>query len=276
MLVSVMATVALGLFGAPDASAAARSYANVRVQSDGWGDALPEDVQAVALSSIGVIHSTMSPTTSATISLRNGSEPITAFRSSSSAPFDVAVAVSGRQWAQLAYQFSHEYCHVLTLNDRRAATRTDWFEESLCEAISLLALERMAVTWKTSPPYPNWKSFAPSLADYATAVERRSSRQLPKKMSFAQWFACSAKSRDTDPYDRERNGVIANQLLSRIRNAPSILDAVIWLNRGTIKSERSFDQLLTNWKQAAPASLRKVIDAFTEPLRQSTTCPSNT
>jgi hypothetical protein len=237
---------------------------------------VPVDVRAVALSSISAIHGTMKPTAAIDINLSNGTEPITSFRASNAAPFDVTVAISGRNWAQLAYQFSHEYCHVLTLNDRRAETGTDWFEESLCEAVSLVSLERMSVTWKTAPPYPNWKSFAPSLAEYATTVERRSTRQLPQKTSFAQWFACTSKARENNPYDRERNGVIANQFLPQLRGSPNVLDAMTWLNRRPIRSERTFEELVGDWKQAAPVNLRKVIDEFVKPLRQSATCPAKT
>jgi hypothetical protein len=188
--VVVLALAVASFFAAPPTVAG--SYANVQVEPDGWGEAAPEDVQAVAVSAVGAIHSTMKATAAVDINLRNGSGPITAFRTSSSAPFDVTVAIGGRKWAQLAYQFSHEYCHVRTLNLRVAQTSTDWFEESLCEAVSLLSIERMSVSWRTAPPYPNWKSYAPSLAEYANEVEQRPTRQLPKNTSFAQWFACTA------------------------------------------------------------------------------------
>ncbi len=37
----------------------------------------------------------------------------------------VTLAVEGNQWAQFAYQFAHELCHVLSLNKRTIRTYTD-------------------------------------------------------------------------------------------------------------------------------------------------------
>src|SRR5436190_4236367 len=80
----------------------------------------------------------------------------------------VRLNVRGNLWARLAYQFGHEYCHVLadptTRTDR--SRRFDWIEEALCETGSLFALRSMAKEWAVKPPYPNWRAYSSSLAGY--------------------------------------------------------------------------------------------------------------
>ena len=45
----------------------------------------------------------------------------------------------------------------------------------------------MSHTWQEEPPYPNWKDFAPHLAEYA--ADRIREHGLPHGANFAAWFA---------------------------------------------------------------------------------------
>jgi hypothetical protein len=246
---------------------------NIEVDSNGWGDAQPDDVLAVANSVVTTIRTSVQQIPNLKVLLHNGSEPITAFHSNAADPFNVTVSVDGTQWARLAYQFAHEFCHVLTLNRRQVATPADWFEESVCEAVSLLTLEGMALTWKTSPPYPNWKSYASSLADYATEVKQRPARKLPKNVTFAQWMSCTAADRSADPYNRNQNGVIANQMLPQLRKSSGVLPLLPLLNRGELTPDRSFEQLVLQWQHEAAPKSRSKITSFVKPLLQTKPCP---
>ena len=65
--------------------------------------------------------------------------------------FVVRVTVRDTGWAQLAFQFAHEYCHVLADPRTVAFDRFHWIEESMCEAASLFAMRRLSLTWRTAP-----------------------------------------------------------------------------------------------------------------------------
>ena len=58
-------------------------------------------------------------------------------------PYQVMLATWSRYWSQYAYQFGHELTHILTDYDRFSPHRHKWFEETVCEAASLFALERI-------------------------------------------------------------------------------------------------------------------------------------
>jgi hypothetical protein len=97
----------------------------------------------------------------------------------------VLLNVSGARWDQFAYQFFHELCHIVTSFERReiGAPRSrsyQWFEETVCEVVSLIALNRLATSWKESPPHAGWSDYAPAFGRYARAPARLgSSDDLP-------------------------------------------------------------------------------------------------
>ena len=92
--------------------------------------------------------------------------PIVLFRRGPEGEYYVRLNTGNTYWSQYAFQFAHEFGHVLC-GYREGERCNKWFEESLCETASLFALRGMSLTWKSDPPYPNWKSYAPALRDYA-------------------------------------------------------------------------------------------------------------
>jgi hypothetical protein len=256
-----------------DAEAArAVRVVEVDVADGGWGDADSADVQAVIDSVVETMEIRTWATTDLTITVRHGTEPETAFRSDDAGPFVVTLAVEGTQWAQLAYQASHELCHVMSLNGRRQDTATDWFEESMCESVSLLALERIARRWRRQPPFPNWRSYATAFETYQRNVINRPSRKLPTGMTFDAWFSCQRPSLAGNPYDRDRNGVIAAMLLPLLRSDTNAMNSVSAMNRGAVTADRSFEEFVSAWSRSATPQQRRAIDAMTKPMRSRASC----
>ncbi|GAG03367.1 unnamed protein product, partial [marine sediment metagenome] len=135
----------------------------IRVQPGGWGDAGVQNIQKLLLSAGNELWKHFPGRRLRPIIIRHSdSGPIVLFRQGPAGEYIVKLDAEGRHWAQFTYQFSHELCHVLTNYEKKASPKNRWFEESLCEMASMFVLRRMAVTWQTSPPYPNWKSFAPA------------------------------------------------------------------------------------------------------------------
>ncbi len=69
--------------------------------------------------------------------------PIVLFKKGENGEHLIKLATEKLHWAQYAYQFSHEICHVLCgyENDHQGNL---WFEETLCETASLYCLRRMS------------------------------------------------------------------------------------------------------------------------------------
>lgn len=52
-----------------------------------------------------------------------------------------------RQWAKVIYQLSHELCHYILNQTSNHKQPLSWFEETLCEAMSLYTLDFFYKTW---------------------------------------------------------------------------------------------------------------------------------
>ena len=176
----------------------------------------------------------------------------------------IQLACKDNQWEQFAYQFAHEICHVLANCEKQmdALGPNQWFEESLCETSSLYALRRMAVTWKKSPPYPNWSDYTKSLLSYADETMHKAGRQLPADTTLTAWFTEQHDHLRTNGVDRELNGLVANQFLPLFEQDPTRWDTVRFLNIGDDEHRSSFAAYLASWRDRVPEKHRAFIQTI--------------
>lgn len=186
----------------------------------------------------------------------------------------VGLASQGTFWAQQAFQFAHEFGHVIAGHTRLAGKSPPaghhanlWLEEALCETASLFALRAMAREWETAPPYPNWKSFAPALASYARQRLEESSRSLPPDHALGPWLSANEPTMRRDAVNRPLNNVVAARLLPLLEAEPAGWEAVAYLNLGTrARPDPSLRQHLTNWREACPPRLRPFVTRLAKAL----------
>ncbi|MFM9059407.1 MAG: hypothetical protein ACKOSQ_09840 [Planctomycetaceae bacterium] len=184
--------------------------------------------------------------------VRGKSGPITLFERNARREIVIQLDTSGRLWSQYAYQFAHEFCHVLC-GARKGDKSNQWFEETLCEMASLYAMRGMARTWKTSPPYPNWRDYRDSLRDYVDDTMRR----WPHvdeifTLGLPAFYATREAALRKNSTDRELNGSIAVVLLREFEAQPEHWESVRWLNTRRTDAVRTFDAYLTDWHESVP------------------------
>jgi len=189
--------------------------------------------------------------------------PIVLFQRGPQGEYRVRLDTGGTLWAQYTYQFSHELGHILCDYDADE-NPCKWFEESVCEMASLFVLRRSAGTWKTSPPYPHWKDYAPHLKTYAD--DRIAAAPLPPGRTLAAFYRENAEAFAKSPTDRPKNTVVAGQLLPLFEKAPERWEAVGWLNREKIDRTWDFRRYLEAWHRNVPerhrAFVREVAGLF--------------
>ena len=185
-----------------------------------------------------------------TVKYRPKGPPMVVFGKGDDGERRVLLDSRDRAWAQLAFQFAHEYCHI-QCNYREANTSNLWFEESLCETASLFALKRMATTWQTNPPYGNWKSYAPSLGQYA--ADRVKATESRDGLSLAQWLGRHEAALRANATDRGKNQIVAIALLPLLEKEPEHWAAVRYLNRWEPTRELTFAEYLRDWHERVPA-----------------------
>lgn len=171
----------------------------------------------------------------------------------------IHLSARDQRWYQYAYQFSHELCHIQSNFDHKdrdssgeVATGNQWFEESLCETASLFTLRRLSDRWEQQPPSRNWLGYAPVFADYAEHLLAQEHRTLAGHTSFEQWYRAHERSLEAAPYLREKNEIVAKQLLSLFEREPRQWRAIRHLNGRTTSATKSFPDYLNDWLEACP------------------------
>ena len=233
-----------------------------RIEAEGWGGASPEDIRKVLESTgrellkhipqnkIIRIHVVASDTV-----------PQVDFKRAANGEFTVRLSVKGRFWAQFAYQFGHELGHIVShyerINDNKIGNENKWFEETVAEVASLFVLARMAETWKTDPPYMNWKSFAPALKEYLDKLLKDT--EIPAIEKMPQWFNDNRPALKADPHLRERNRIVAIHIFKMLERDPSQWEAFRYLNLGRPDATNSFESFLENWYYSAPKKNKGVV-----------------
>ena len=237
----------------------------VRAEPDGWGDAQPIDIERLLEDTASHLNRELRNPVTGTISVQSAPatdrEPRLLIQYSRPGFYCVQLTAIDRHWAQYAYQFAHEFCHLVIDPYRGEGSSTQWFEEAACELASVFVLRRMAERWPTQPPYPNWASYSPSLAEYARQRLDKTERSLPSDVSFADWFSADEGSLRQDPYQRDKNAVIAYTMLPIFEAFPEGWNAIQRLPAGqqatTDSPTRAY---LQSWRAAVDPRDTHVVD----------------
>ena len=164
----------------------------IKVLPYDWGEAQRNDIEVLLLDTASHLNRLLRSPFTGLIYVKasppNDYVPRVLYRRSSSEPIFIQLTAHDRHWSQFAYQFSHEFCHVLSDYERLRENPNNWFHETICEVASLFTLRQMAKRWLTEPPFSNWKDYAKHLANYAQNRLSRPEVQLPENVSLKAWL----------------------------------------------------------------------------------------
>ncbi len=255
----MMLRVITFLFIAAWATSSAVAEVKIEIQPDGF-NAGKADIHAVCKSAASHLLKHMKDLPPMTVRVSHGKDsPISLYKPAEDGAIRVKLTSRQRFWAQYAYQFAHEMCHVLCgLEDDYRGNL--WFEETLCEMASLYCMRQMATQWRTTPPYASWKAFAPHLRSYTDDVAKRRKEFLEiLQTGTRSYYARHARYLTKQPVDREKNGAFALALLPLFEAQPQHWNAIRYLNSTPSPQGETFQQYLTKWHNAAPQKHREFI-----------------
>ena len=90
--------------------------------------------------------------------------------------YQIGLAVTDRYWQDFAYQFAHEFCHIMQNYEEITPNNpNDWFHEAICEIANIWVMLEMGETWGHRPPYPNWAGWRHNLTNSANKQLNRAS-----------------------------------------------------------------------------------------------------
>lgn len=267
-LISILAVLAVSFLTSALALAAGTTSARleIEIRDGGWGTAKAPDIETVLRSVAGVLLPYFPGHESDRIQVAFSTQgPQVLLEQSSEGSHRVLLDVRDTRWDQFAYQFSHELCHIFSNYGQRAldggavARDHQWFEETLCETVSLFTLDRLSASWERSPPHPRWKAYAPAFREYANRLLSQGHRRLPANGTIAAWYEANRGELETHPYLRERNELLASALLPLFQNTPGSFASIAFLNRERPASSGSFKAYLEAWYSCCPPEHRDFV-----------------
>lgn len=268
-----LASLAAASISAPRLAQAVPDSTSLEILVDdrGWGKASPAEVRAVAFSAASELWQNCPGQRIKPIRIYHRTDfPQTDFSHDWRGRIRVGLNCEDARWAQMAFQFGHEFCHSLAQHSTVAVRGWHparhanlWFEESLCEASSLFVLRRLAVTWQQNAPYEAWRSYAPAMGKYAADRLARPEHQLPADTTFAAWFRANESSMRENPVQREKDVIVARQLLPLFEAEPAGWMAACYLNLGARQQGKSLAQHFSEWQGNCPPALRPFLARLT-------------
>jgi hypothetical protein len=255
-------SLALSVAGRAADRAAAKPL-EIDVQVAGFGKASGADITAVLKSAVSEIWRYCPHAQLSGIHVyHRGDHPQTNFERQPNGRIAIGLTAKNTYWAQYGFQFAHEFCHALANfsdNSRRMVRyprhANFWLEESLCETASLFTLRAMSRSWRAAPPYPVWRAYAPWLSAYVKQRLALPEHQLPAGTPFLVWFKKTEPALRLNPAIRDRNTIIAIQLLPLFEAEPRGWGALTFLNSGFSHGNGSLAQRLAEWRSRCPEEL---------------------
>jgi hypothetical protein len=232
-----------------------RAY-SIHVANGDWGDARPEEIELLLGEITAEMLTHFPGRRIASIQVASTSnKPVVLYQKGPENQYQIFLAAKGRNWGEYIYEYSHELFHVLSNFENHRpplGTRHQWFEEMMCEAVSLYNLKRLSAGWKEVAPRGDWVSYAPELARFTQRAFSESHRRLPANTSLAQWFQQNRDSLLENPYLRNKNEMVAMLFLPLLERNPD-WRAVSFLNLHPAKEAKSFHDYLEKWFKDTPA-----------------------
>ena len=244
---------------------------NIRVQAGGFGGASPADITAVLQSAAGELLRYWPETRLPSIDVYHRADhPQTDSRRSAGNRIAIGLTARDTHWAQYSFQFAHEYCHALINygNDDGAVARdwryaNLWLEESLCETASLFTLRALSRSWLIAPPYAVWRNYAPWFSAYAEERLALTEHHLSAGTPFVVWFRANQAVLRQDASGRDRNTIVAAQLLPIFEKEPRGWGALAFFSRPA-NPNQSLSQHFSRWRSRCPRELRSFVTKIEE------------
>ncbi|MEO8407039.1 MAG: hypothetical protein ABI476_01240 [Oxalobacteraceae bacterium] len=227
----------------------------IRVEEGGWGGAKPEEIETLlyAVADTLLTHFPQRKLNPIVVSsTRQG--PIVLYQKGPENEYQVYLSAKDKRWAEYVYEFSHELFHILANYENHAPPKAApnlWFEETLCEAVSLYTLRQMSLHWEQFPPRPEWASYASTLREYTGRVQNEPHRRLPANTSLEQWFRENGPLLLENPYLRGKNELVANLFLPILEHNQD-WQAVAFLNPEVRQGKMGFYDYLASWHSRTP------------------------
>ena len=155
---------------------------------------------------------------------------------------------TGQYWSQIAYQLSHEICHLYCNHSSSRDHKHKWLEESFCEAASIAVMIKLAANWnkykisEINPAYGN------SIEEYINNVIGSVECSFDEHELFAAWLVNNLSNLEKSSIQRNLNRVVALHIYNAVlKTSPNYWKAIRSLNKWNCHANIKFDDFLNSW-----------------------------
>lgn len=259
---AVASTICAPVHAAAPVAASRALGLDIRVVPGGWGDVAVERIENVLYAVADELVTTLPPKLAAPIVVSHTrGNPVALYQRGAAGEYQVRLHASGTAWPLYVYEFAHELCHVMSNHDEHADVKrhNQWFEETLCETASLYALQAVAKTWTLTATDETEVALAPRLRRFYDNLLAERTRDLPAGATLPRWVGDNVDRLRADPYLREKNDLVAKQLLPFFQHDPRRWRALAHLNLDAADATAAFADYLAHWNDYAPAEYQPFI-----------------
>ena len=171
--------------------------------------------------------------------------------------FDEETATVLQEWTEREFRAAvgaKPRCSTLEHNEYDPRGPHRWFAEAVADLSTIVAMRRMAETWRVSPPYLSWRSCASSIRQKAD--EMVLAAMLPPGTTLVEWFGANELVLQQNPTRRELTMVVAVALLPLFEQQPDCWEAMEWLDDDTCGT---FLEYLADWHARVPEKHRSFV-----------------
>lgn len=236
----------------------------VTILGGDWGGARTTQVQAVLCEVFSEIAPFFPQRAWRPILVRSvDDQPMFLFSKGPRGEYQIALTARGDNGPGLAYEFAHELGHALADGARHGAGSPgahQWFEEALCEALSLFVLRRMGD--RQDGLLRTSAENAAAFRAYADGLFNESHRRLSGTQTLQRWLVENEPRLQRDPYLRHKNEVVANLVLPIFEADPAHWRALAYLHSAGSDTSADFREYLDRWLNSSPEQYRGAISAI--------------
>ena len=213
-----------------------------------WGNANLPRIERILFNASSQINQVLRVPLSGRVCVVSAPEtdrtPRTLIRYSRANFYVVQLTATNELWCKYSYQFSHEFCHLLIDPHRGQDRLNQWVDETICELASVFTIRSMARQWETDPPIAGRTDYAVALQEYANNLLNDKDRRLAPDQKLSGFVASNEESLRAIPIDREKNAVIAYELLAAFESNPEGWNSI----RCLPEADSSLSSYLQEWK----------------------------
>jgi len=241
------------------------------VKSDDWDSVNIKNIEKLLTVAMNMMDNHYNSKVTKDIIITNNPEiktPLFYYDRGVNGEYMINITAKDSYFCQYLYQFFHEYCHLRMNCNPLTGKKAKWFDESIAELASFFGMLQLSKIWNskfTEFPLCNYNNNN-VLDEYINKEIQSKNFSLEDNLSFKEWLKQNINELELNQYIREKNGIIANKLLSEFTKNKILWELLTYWNTWDIDVNDDIFLTMKKWKKKVPQKNKKYIEKIEKML----------